>query len=183
VAGAALTLDLTQLEAWAGKTAADLVGLSFRQPLQVVKVLLSASTKENFSGGHSPDGVPWLPLKRPRANSKGGDKPLRDKGLLMAGVADGGQGHVERLSDTELQWGTNLVYAAVHQFGHTFQRPERSRKKPWVFTTSDGRKVFTRKIKAHAQTVPARPYLGLNAALVEKIERVFAEHVEKHLGG
>jgi phage gpG-like protein len=168
-----MTLD--QFAAFAGQSADQLNRIDFTVPMKQTAVLLTADTKENFAGGHDPDGVPWLPLKRPRANSRGADKPLRDKGLLMASVTAGGLGHVEQISANQLIWGTNLDYAAVHQFGAKIQKRERTRRKPWVFPGGDGKPVFTRKIRAHAVVIPQRRFLGWSPRLRETVPRIFGE--------
>lgn len=116
---AALELTLGQLSALANKKASDLERLSFRQPLEVSKLLIVRASQLNFSRSSDPEGTPWLPLKRPRRRTKGRDLPLRDTGLLLASVV-GGARHVERITDAELLFGTNLEYAGFHQFGTRF---------------------------------------------------------------
>src|SRR5262245_8132988 len=90
-------VTLEQLAAFANRQAAALARLSLRKPLQDCKVAIVTHTKENFVGSHDPDGSPWVPLKYPRASGRGGDRPLRDQGLLQASVAAGSvaQGHFE----------------------------------------------------------------------------------------
>jgi len=116
---APLELTLGQLSALANRKAAEIERLSFRPPLEVSKLLIVGATRQNFNQGRDPEGVPWLPLKRPRRRSKGGDLPLRDTGKLRASVT-GGARTVERITDTELIFGTNLEYAGFHQFGTRF---------------------------------------------------------------
>src|SRR5579864_5954306 len=97
-------------------------GLVFDFSAALDRCLLAiiSSTRENFSGSHAPDGAPWKPLKHPRPNSKGADKPLRDKGLLMASIAARGKdGNVFSKTGDSIEWGSNLEYAGLHQFGGT----------------------------------------------------------------
>jgi phage gpG-like protein len=153
---------------------------------KVLALMLERETKKNFddgSTGHSPSGEPWLPLKNPRdrprdRNARGGEdnkqRPLRDTGILMASLTGQGDGHVERIQDRRIVWGTNVDYAAVHQYGASI--PEQKRDKPWVFN-SGGKTIFTRKIAAH--TIPARPYLGLNDDMIELIDEMFADYTSQ----
>jgi phage gpG-like protein len=175
-------------------------GVSWEPVFKTYKQLIVADAKRNFDQGHGPDGSPWLPLKRQRdisqfsdehqgrinkaraADARNRDRLLRYFGTLMASVTAGGQGWVEMISSGELMLGTVLAYAAVHQYGHTFHRPERTRTKPWVFPGGDGGVVFTRRIKAHTQTIPARPFLGFNEPMLLKMDRIAADFVASKIG-
>lgn len=111
-------LSLSELAQHCEQAGADLHGGSYQEPLRTCLVLIKADVKDNFSGGHGPDGEGWAPLAF--ARPRGGDKPLRDTGLLMASITStGGQGHVEQLTDRDLVVGTNLGRAAIHQYGGT----------------------------------------------------------------
>lgn len=188
MAGTGQALDLNQFAQWAARTGADLSRLDFTPAFKRAAVALASSAKQNFAGQHAPDGSPWAPLQHPRA--RGGDQVLRDRGILMASLGGshaeapgigGGRGSIESINANVLVWGTNLEYAAVHQFGHTFQRPEQTRDKPWVFLGPDGSLIFTRRIRAHTQTVPARPFIGVNDAVTEVINNIFREFLEQLL--
>lgn len=161
-----------------GRKADELAHLDLTVPLRRIAVLARSSVLENFSGSHGPDGVPWLPLKHKRANSKGDDKPLRDKGILMASVtASGSAGHVEAITSRSLKLGTNVVYAAIQHFGGRIQYPEKRRSKPWVFKNAFGHTVFTQRIRAHAVTIPPRPFLGWGEGLLARSKQVLAEYL------
>lgn len=122
MAGAAEVLTFDQLAAEFGRQQHELLALDLRPALQRCKVAAVADVKENFAGSHAPDGTTWAPLAHPRPSSQGNDQPLRNTGLLMASVTAGsGQGHVESISDTEMVLGTNLDYAATHQYGATIR--------------------------------------------------------------
>ena len=142
------TLRLEHLGPRLGAMASRVESLTFAPALKVASVMIGAAAKENFARGHAPDGTPWAPLKRPRSGSKGGDRPLRDTGLLMASVS-GGSGHVEEVSAFALLAGTRVGYGQYHQHG--------------------------------TRTVPARPFLGFGPALVEKLDRVFSDHLGREM--
>lgn len=178
------TVALEDLAPWLRGLGDRLARLSWERPLRAIAVLLSADAKRNFEQGAGPDGAPWLPLKKPRANSKGGDKPLRDSGILMGSLAGRGLHHVERVTGSSLEWGTNADYAGLMNYGGTVHFPEKRRgkgQKPWVFPGPNG-PVFTRKIKAHSVTIPARPFIGLSERVLGYIDRLLADEVERQLG-
>lgn len=89
----------------------------FTVALERCLVAIKADTKEHFANSSGPDGQPWKPLLFKRPNSKGNDKPLRNRGLLMASVTARGQGHIENVGPTEAEVGTNLEYAQLQQEG------------------------------------------------------------------
>lgn len=96
-------------------------GLSFKPALERCQVAVIADTKRNFAGTHGPEGQAWPPIMglRRRGNPRLA-RPLRDNGLLMASVsARGGEGNISQVTDTLMEWGTNLDYAAIHQEGGT----------------------------------------------------------------
>lgn len=164
-------MDLDQFQDYARQAGKDLESLDYTKPLKASKLIIVGDIRENFAGSHSPEGAPWAPLKHREG------QPLRDKGLLMAAsttaLAESNDGH--RLVLTN-----NLEYAAVHQYGHTFHKPERTRgkgEKPWVFVSKEGKAIFTRKIKEHDVTVPARPYMGISDGAADRIGLVFGEYV------
>lgn len=187
MAGASETLDLSQFAAWAERTARNLQA-DATPAIKQCLVLVSAETKRNFAEGHGPDGEAWAPLKNPRnrardrrARGGGGQKPLRDTGILMGSVTAAGPGHIEQVGPDGFTYGTNLDYAAVHQYGAAIHKSARTRQKPWVFPGPDG-PIFTRRIKAHVINIPARPFLGWNDDMVEGCANIFGEWVEKQLG-
>ena len=183
-----MTLD--QVMPWLKGLGENLARLNWHPIFKGICLLLEESTKANFMAGRGPDGIPWKRLAKPRSRPRDkrakmpGDaqRPLRDTDKLMGSFSAGHEGHVENITGSTLMWGTNLVYAAPHQFGHTFNRPEKTRKKPWVFMGDSGLPVFTRKIKAHQQTIPPRPFVGLNDQLTEDIGSLVADEIEKQLG-
>lgn len=103
---------------------------------------LVSSTLARFKASAGPDGKPWTPLKRrPRpkraSGGGGGSKPLIDTGALRRSI------HTQLGTDS-VAIGTDLVYAATHQYGD----PKRK--------------------------VSARPFLGLSDEDREEIQDVTA---------
>jgi phage gpG-like protein len=156
------------LSEWALRLGRAAGGLSDWTPaLRVCALIAKADMLDNFQGSHAPDGAPWPPLRRPRTNSRGADRPLLDTGILRASTTAAGPGHVEEVTGLSLALGTELDYAAPHQYGATISIPEKRRRppeKPWAFTGAGGKTVFTYRVKAHAVVIPARPFVGLSDA-------------------
>lgn len=163
----AAEIDLGHFAAWIDDLGESLKNIDLTPLMKAISLALEGGTKRLFDKGESPDGKKWAPLKnqrnRPRdKRARGGDqKPLRDRGLLMASLSASGQAHVERITSSALEWGTNLEYAAVHQFGHTFERTS----------------AFGRETKPYRQTVPARPFLGLSPEIENDIGLMVLEFV------
>lgn len=181
---AAMEMTLDDLARFLDQRASQLTRIDLTKPMKVILLLAKSSIKENFAGSHAPDGTPWLPLKRPRQGKRHRNStplPLRDTGLLMASVTSAGPHHVERTDERSMQVGTNLEYAAIHNFGGTIHKPERARAKPWVFTNGQGQTIFTRKIKEHDVTIPARQFIGWGPKLIEQTADVLSEALEEKL--
>lgn len=110
------TLDVSQLRSFLAQTAAGLRPRDPKKTLAACAVVLKNELKRMMQAGVSPDGTPYAPLKHARPNGK--SHPLWDTGALVRSVG-AGAGHVERISGDSLEIGTNLEYAAVHQYGAT----------------------------------------------------------------
>ena len=194
-----ITLD--DLQRRLGQAGRGAAGLSLVVPFKRVRLLLIAAAKTNFDQGQGPDGAFWAPLRWPRP--RGGNKPLRDRGLLMASLTGMGQGHVEKLTDTSLEIGSNLEYASLHQYGGTVvPRPPRRYlaipltveaqrvgsarafpgltarigKRGGVLKDRSGKVQF---ILTKRVVVPARPFLGVGLELASKMEDVLADWLQE----
>ena len=107
---------------------------------------LVASTHRRFERERAPDGTPWLKSARAIAE---GNRTLTDTGRLRGSIAhvftDGGRG---------VEVGTNVVYAAIHQWGGRAGRGRRAK-------------------------IPARPYLGVDEHDRDTILRIAAQAIER----
>lgn len=109
---------------------------------------LVSATLERFDAETGPDGKPWLASARALAD---GGLTLTDTGGLRDSLT-----HTVAGDGRSVDVGSNLVYAAIHQFGGKAGR---------------GRSV----------TLPARPYLGISARdrdrIVVIVRRALAQAV------
>lgn len=138
---------------------------------------MQKSTIKRFDAAEAPDGTPWKPLSavsQQRAkrdaqgkNSKrrGQRKPLNDTGTLRRSI------HYQP-SANSVTVGTNLKYAAIHQFGGDIKVTPKMR----AYLHSQG--IHLRK-STNAIHIPARPFLGVN----DKDLAVIREMMKKHIQG
>lgn len=126
---------------------------------------IHARTQRRFEESRGPDGRPWPPLSPAtllgevgRDRAKGGlsaraqrrvalRKPLIRTGRLRASIA-------WKVAGNAIAVGTNLVYAAIHQFG--------------------GRAGRGRKVR-----IPARPFLGLTEEDRQEAEALLLEWLSR----
>lgn len=123
----------------------------------------------------APDGTAWeksfrevnAGARHPDADE---DAPVQRAGktMYLSGALAKSLTHCARRDSVDI--GTNLIYAAVHQFGAMITPVNAT---ALAFFLADGRRVVTGSV-----TIPARPYLGISADDEEQI----AEFVPIHFG-
>lgn len=139
MAGAMLdvSLDTTELGQALDELARRVGDLT--TPFNDIAEYLHQSTDERFKSKVAPDGSPWAPLSAVTLARKKGPGILREKGTLQDTLR-----HLA--TSTELAFGTDRPYGAVHQFGQRKGASGSTRRGspiPWG-------------------DIPARPYLGLS---------------------
>lgn len=139
MAGAMLdvTLDASQIGSALEELARRLGDLT--TPFNDIGEYLHQSADERFQRKVAPDGSPWAPLSAVTLAKKKGTGILREKGTLQDTLR-------KQVTTTELAFGTDRPYGAVHQFG----------QKKGASGSSKGRPIPWGDI-------PARPYLGLSS--------------------
>lgn len=136
-----------------------------------------------------PDGSPWKPLKQStinrknkknaavmRANERRGSKYkghsiLSDTGTLKNSIIAGGRGAIRSTSNNEVVLGTNIEYAAIHNFGGEIDHPG----------TDNGFGMGI-KIKPHIIVMPARPFMGIGKIDEEEIVDKITAHLDRESG-
>ncbi|RWR14247.1 phage virion morphogenesis protein [Paenirhodobacter populi] len=142
-----------------------------------------ASAQDRFRSQTAPDGTPWVSLRPAtiRARTRKGQLPLtilrsNSKGKIGSSLA----GSIHYIaSEDDVQLGSPLPYAGIHQQGGTINRSAREAK---IYRRRDenglGRRFVGKDranvvtdvtIPAYSITIPARPYLGLTGADEEGI--------------
>jgi phage virion morphogenesis protein len=120
------------------------VGQSPREVMRDIATYGENSTRDRFATGIGPDGNPWKPSHR--VQERGGKTLIDHNNLVNSITNDSG--------DDYAAWGTNVIYALMHQEGGVIQ-PKSA--KNLFFKLPDGTGRFAKKV-----TIPARPYLGIN---------------------
>lgn len=150
---------------------------------------------KNFRGEHDPDGTPWKPLTElaimtRRRGRKGaasrGAQILSDTGRLRKSIGS-------RMHGTyDMEFFTNLVYAATHQFGRVFKCTramawaiafkafnfkwnKTNRKEATGAKQIKGDAVFdlAMKLMGRIFTVPARPFMGFSSTDADNLTKIW----------
>lgn len=111
-------------------------------PLDAIGAAMIAATQRRFETGIGPDGQAWRPSARAVAQ---GGKTLVDTGRLMQSLS-----HL--VAGDAVEWGTNVIYAAVHQFGKPI-KPTKGERLTFLIPGVGWR-------SPKEVTMPARPFLG-----------------------
>lgn len=135
----------------------------FRLTLKDFSVQLAAWGKQSFDQSRAPDGSPWKPLKRARnrrrdrrARKRGGgsgQKPLRDTGVLMASMS----------ATAGAKGGVRIFGQASLEQGTAVEYA-----------------AFHQQGTRH---IPARPFAGLTAAMVDRLGDIAADRVARQIAG
>lgn len=124
------------------------------------------STLERFKRGKDPEGKKWKTSIR--AAAEGGRTLIKTAQLRNS---------IRTKSDASgFAVGTNVKYAATHQFGDPGRTIQAKKAKSLRFQARDGRWVSKKKVTV---TIPARPYLGLSDDDMREIKAT----VEDFMGG
>lgn len=125
---------------------------------------LVTSTLQRFDNGIDPAGSLWPPSLRALAQ---GGKTLIDTARLYQSITF-------NASDDGVEVGTNVIYAAIHQFGGDITIPAREQVLNFKQHKRTGKTLpgfrkakdatVSRKVAvgAHVVNMPARPFLGLD---------------------
>lgn len=131
------------------------------------------STQERFISETGPDGSRWAAWNPAYAELRGPGSILTRSGALLNSLN-------ARAGLNEVSWGSPMIYAAVHQFGATI-KPKNATA--LAFQLGGGRglaPVFWVRVKS--VTIPARPYLGINADDREEIVALTGDYIRELLG-
>lgn len=144
------------------------------------------STQRRFETETGPDGQAWKPLakrttlRKIRGGRRGSLNMLRLSTRLYRSL-------VQASDATSAEVGTNVIYAAIHQFGGTIQLFARSQKATFK-KLRGGRQRFVKRgtkggieraitIGEHSVTIPARPYLGFSSVDIAEMEAIGQQYL------
>lgn len=154
------------------------------------------STQRRFETERDPSGQPWTPLSRRTANQRIG-RGRRGPGHILRVSNRLYQSIAYDVSPGQVEWGSNVIYARIHQMGGVIDIAAREQRLTLKRTRRKGggfRSRFARagakgatervvKVGAHQIKIPARPYLGLSEEDVTAINEVVADYFRAEAGG
>lgn len=130
-----------------------------RPALEEIGEVLVASTKRRFGSETDPQGNRWAPNSQVTLARKRNPKILTEEGFLGDTI------HAQLQGKRAVAVGSNLVYAATHQFGArqgAFGSTARGAPIPWG-------------------EIPPRPFLGLSDEDGERVLEILRDHLERGL--
>lgn len=142
-----------------------------RQPMDAIGALIQTSTDIRWEREVDPDGQPWTPLARSTVKRKaklGKERLLQISTRLRNSITR--KPYVDRV-----EVGTNVVYAAAHQFGATIKRSPVMARIFRKVSTKAGITDFVR----HAVTTPS----GDTVMLPLFTKRAASNFMTRHLVG
>lgn len=122
---------------------------------------MRSGTLERFEETKTPDGAAWS--RSIRASENGGVT------LTMSGALKGSI-HA-RATEEGAEVGTNLIYAATHQFGDS-GRTIRAKNKPYLAFSYHGSTIRKKQVTVN---IPARPFLGISEEDRQEIKSLVEE--------
>lgn len=125
---------------------------------------IRTSTVGRFRTETGPDGRRWNPSVR--AQETGG-RTLTQTAALKTSIHAQADAHGAAV-------GTNLVYAATHQFGD--ERTVRAKNSGFLRFKVNGRWVTKASVRVN---IPARPFLGISAEDEAEIKEILEEAFEE----
>lgn len=134
--------------------------------LQDIGEYLQIAHEQRFVDQVSPDGTPWAALSPSYQRTKAKNK---NRILFLDGRL--AKNFRYQIGDNELNFGTNVPYAAHHHFGTKPYTIKPKSKKALAFGG-----VVVKKVNHPG--LPARPFFGTNDADNEEILQLLAEHLE-----
>lgn len=165
MAGAGYRVELDGGDAAIARLSAIVAGLDHAQPLFAeIGAYLVAATEHRFETGIDPEGNPWPPSLRVIAH--GGKTMIESTRLLRSLTFNAWDSGVEA--------GTNVIYAAIHQFGGDIVVPARTQTLHFKIDKRSGEvgSKFVKKSKSnfaqdaavgeHTVHMPRRAFLGLD---------------------
>lgn len=138
--------------------------------MRAIGAQLRQHVDKRFEDERGPGGLPWP--KSWRAREQNG-QTLSDSGDLRKNMTF-------RAGPQSVEIGTNTPYAPVHQFGATIRAKT---AKGLVFRagrTRGGKPGFRRMQQV---TIPARPFLGLDAQDIAEVDVIIRRHLARLAGG
>ncbi|MBL8510589.1 MAG: phage virion morphogenesis protein [Betaproteobacteria bacterium] len=156
--------------------------------LQSIGFSLLRSTRDRFDSQIDPDGRRWSPLKAATIKSK-----KRRKNRILENTLTLRDSIQMRVNDNSVEIGTNVVYAAIHQFGGEIERAPhtrlglklrkvRGKTRFAKASATKGVRTVNASVGAYKIPIPARPFLGVSKQDESEIARIVRDYLELKKG-
>ena len=194
MAGANITIDDGGLARALGQLAA--LGEDMSAPMRDAGEYFVRRTDARFDAEQAPGGAHWAPLAAATRKRKRGSKILTERARLRGSFS-------YRAQADGLEFGTSVIYAAIHQFGGSIERGAysstarlRTDAKGNLLRQVDDqgkathRAIFAKDSHKRARSVryttegfsihiPARPFLGVDDEDGAELQQILLAHVER----
>lgn len=163
-------LDFTFTDTLTAKLEAGVrASVDFSAVMAAIADKMRSNAVLNFEAESGPDGVRWKPSQR-ALGRVGDSRRGSDGGLTLTDSGQLRQSIVAANDATSAIAGTNLVYAAIHQFGGRIAaRP--------------GSALRTPAGPRRSVTMPARPFLGFGEADLQEFGEMLEDHLDRAING
>ena len=165
MAGVAMRFTLDDVELLSQVDGLIARGGNLQEPLKDIGQDMVTVTTRAFEESRTPEGVAWQPSAAARRE---GRRTLIDRGLR--GGLMGSQSYV--VGPLGVTYGTNMVHAAIHQFGGSFAHAGRR-------GSADAGTGFGQALAEAIVTLPARAFIGRS----EADEQRWADTLADYLAG
>lgn len=160
------------------------------------EIMIDASARAFDKTADPATGTPWQPLSASRQRQRAHKgrsiaNMLQDGGLLVGSIArPSGPGAVREIGPDHALVGTDVPYAAIHQFGGTIKREAapmtvRLRKKNGRIQFAENKHKRVRIVdtvhKAYTITLPARPFIGVSPTDIQDMLDTITRNLQKAL--
>lgn len=154
MAGITITLDDTEFSRWLTQTLGRITHLE--DALKEVGEILVQSTQNRFGTKIAPGGAAWAPNSPVTVAIKGHGSQLRGKSGALGDTI-----HYQLDGTKAVEVGSNMIYAAVQQFGQPKGASGRTRRGapiPWG-------------------DIPPRPFVGVSQEDEDRITEIMADYL------
>ncbi|MBL8260926.1 MAG: phage virion morphogenesis protein [Xanthomonadaceae bacterium] len=167
-----IQLDDRQVEIQLERLRDAMQGRGSLAAMQAIGRYGKTSTQFRFRDQRGPDGARWLPSQAARER---GGQTLRHTSRLF-------RSFTWQATPGEASWGTNVVYARVHQYGIAENVSVRAHSRMVRQQFGEGASSTRRaQVRAHQRPMlmHRRPFLGFSLADRSEIWEILRDHIEQ----
>lgn len=133
---------------------------------------LTEQVEASFASESGPDGTPWEPWHYRTWWAPEEHPTLFVSGKLKDSFTGGGEGHHEIVDAQEFEWGSDLIYAGIQNYGASFV----------LGIDLVGRDGVGYLPAGHQITIPQRPIVGWSEDTIAKAEAILYDYIADQLG-